>query len=352
MMTDAIPRRIAAIKDRLSAILSRKPEFSADPATHSFCRMRLQWLADSRAIDTAAEHALSGTSGYTAEQVLIIDEGDNPLTTAELIIAAYITGTALRIKTRNHCDWLNMLCGQPGTDSVTCEFAGPEQHDTALLHSADTVVVTGSNALIRHWRKITPPPVRLIENGPKISAMIICGTDLPAPELILWDTCLFLREVNDSPRFILLDSPMMAERLYSSLSQVLNELPCLPQHTRLHQMVKARELSLRHVLAPDLRPPVYSTASGWGLTLRRTFEPAHWLPYGFNLITGDPAEHLKMAARYRPGQLQTLGCYGRQDLLPLRASRFSRHCDCGQMHNPPFSFSALITPVQNDIRLR
>lgn len=329
MMTDAASPRIAAIKDHLSDILSRKPVFSADPATHSFCQMRLQWLADTRAIDTAAESTLSGTQWYAAERVLIIDNGYNPLTTAELVIAAYITGTAVRIRTRNHSDWLTMLCGQPGADNIICEFADPAQSDAALLRNTDSVVVTGSDALIRHWRKITPPHIRLTENGPKISAMAICGSDLPAPELILWDTCLFFRGVSNSPRFILLDSPMMAERLYSSLSQVLDELPRLPQHIRLLQMVKARELTLRHVLAPDFRPPVYSAVSGWGLTLQREFEPAHW-----------------------PGQLQTLGCHGRPDLLPLRESRFLRHCNTGQMHNQPFSFSALITPVQNDIRLR
>lgn len=352
MMTDAVSPRIAAIKDHLSEILSRKPVFSADPATHSFCQMRLQWLADTRAIDTAAESALSGTQWYAAERVLIIDNGYNPLTTAELVIAAYITGTAVRIRTRNHSDWLTMLCGQPGAGNIICEFADPAQSDAALLRNTDSVVVTGTDALIRHWRKITPPHIRLTENGPKISAMAICGSDLPAPELILWDTCLFFRGVSNSPRFILLDSPMMAEQLYSSLSQVLDELPRLPQHIRLLQMVKARELTLRHVLAPDFRPPVYSAVSGWGLTLQREFEPAHWLPYGFNLIAGDPAEHLKLAARHWPGQLQTLGCHGRADLLPLRASRFLRHCNTGQMHNQPFSFSALITPVQNDIRLR
>ncbi|RUT66763.1 hypothetical protein CKG00_10485 [Morganella morganii] len=87
-MTKTIPLHITAIKDRLSAILSRKPVFSADPATHSFCQMRLQWLADTRAIDTAAEKAFSGTQWYAAERILIIDNGCNPLTTAELISPA------------------------------------------------------------------------------------------------------------------------------------------------------------------------------------------------------------------------------------------------------------------------
>lgn len=66
---------------------------SGCPATHSFCQMRLQWLAATCAIVTAAEHALSDSHWYAAQRVLIIDNGHNPLTTAELVITAYITGT-------------------------------------------------------------------------------------------------------------------------------------------------------------------------------------------------------------------------------------------------------------------
>ncbi|GAA0345759.1 acyl-CoA synthetase [Morganella psychrotolerans] len=352
MMTDEIRQRISAVKAWLSDPQTRKLLFSADPATQSFCQLRLQWLADSNALEHQAEKDLGLAPWLAPEQILIIDDGCNPLSTLDTFLTACLTGSAIRIKTRHHREWLITLCRHLDPGNTRYDVVCPGLSDAALLRGTDTVIPAGDDALIRHWRTITPSYIRLIESAPKISAMAICGADLPAPELILWDTCLFSQQVNSSPRFILLDSPMIAERLYLSLVQLLDELPRLPESVRLLQMAKSKELTLRHILTPPLKPAAYSPGSGWGITLQRTFDPDQFLPYGFNLIAGDTQENLKRAAKHWPGQLETLSYHGRTDLPAIKASRFTRHCAAGQMHNHPLCLSSTVTFIADDNRAK
>lgn len=351
-MTDEIRQRIRAVKAWLSTPATRKLQFSADPATQSFCQLRLQWLTDSNALEHQAEKELGQTPWMAPEQVLIIDDGCNPLSALNTFLAASLTGSRVRIKARHHREWLVTLCRHLDPDNTRYDVVCPGLSDTALLSGTDTVIPAGNDALIRHWRAVTPPHIRLIESAPKISAMTICGADLPAPELILWDTCLFSQQVNSSPRFILLDSPMIAERLCLSLTQLLDELPRLPESVRLLQMAKTKELTLRHILTPTLKPAAYSPCSGWGITLQRTFDPDRFLPYGFNLITGDTEENLKQAAKHWPGQLETLSYHGRTDPAAIKASRFTRYCAAGQMHNHPLCLSSTVTFITDESKAK
>lgn len=333
-MKPQLPERLLKIRSWIASCIQSEMQFSSDPATQQFCLSRLHLWCSTDLPEQKIERELAGKSWRPPGRLLLVISEKYPLGTLEGFLAAYLIGSRMRIKARHSRPWLESLRQALDLSDDECQISDWQSHqqsDEQLLQGVDTVLLAGGEALIHHYRKITPAHIRLIELGPKISGMAILGHQLPPMEKILTDVCLFLQQVCSSPRFILLDSELAAEQLYQQLQHVLDRLPRLAEDERIAQLAKARELTMYQKLTSDWGKIDYSESSGWGVTLSRHFSPELWLPKGFQLIVSPVDISLSDAQSRWPGRLQTLGYWG--DISDLQHGGFTRYCPIGRMHD-------------------
>ena len=331
-MITPMPQRLDKIKQWLGQCAQLGFQFSADPATQAFCLTRLQQLSTGDLLEQKVEKELSGRCWQPPRRLLFIISEKDPLGTMEGFLVAYLLGSKMRIKARHSLDWLILLRQELGLSANDCEiydWQSQQQDDRQLLSGVDTVLLAGGESLIRHYRAITPVHIRLIELGPKLSAIVLFGQQLPAIDTIIKDTCLFLQQVCSSPRFILVEDENVAEQLYSQLQSRLEQLPLLPDSQRLLQLTKVRELAMRYILQPD-SGKVANSHSGWAVALTRSFSPEFWFPNGFQIIVGPVEQNLNYAEQRWPGRLQTLGYWGKPSCPEIGS--FTRYCPVGRMH--------------------
>lgn len=308
-------------------------QFSTDPATQQFCLSRLNLWCTSNLPEQKIQQELEGRCWRPPHRLLLVISEKDPLGTLEGFLAAYLIGSHMRIKARDSRDWLVSLRHELGLSEEECEiedWQSHQQNDRRLLQGVDAVLLAGGEALIKHYREITPAHIRLIELGPKMSGIAISGRSQPSVEDIITDTCLFLQQVCSSPRFILLDDEQVAAKLYRQLQQSLDTLPQLPESDRIVQLSKSRELTMFYAINPSAGKVDYSEISGWGITFSRHFNPELWLPKGFQLILSPINTSLSDAQSRWPGRLQTLGYAG--DISLFESYRFTRYCPIGRMH--------------------
>lgn len=211
---------------------------------------------------------------------MVISETD-PLGTLEGFLAAYLIGCRIRIKARDSLPLLETLRQTLGLSESECEIENwnsQNQDDARLLKGVDVALLAGGDSLIRHYRSVAPSYIRLVELGPKLSAMAILGDEPPPLDRLLADICLFLQGVCSSPRFIAIEKKRTAERLFTLLASRLDALPPLPDDIRLGQLAKVRTLSMQSLLSSDCFKIVHSEASGWTVTLSTGLSPEVWLP--------------------------------------------------------------------------
>lgn len=357
-MSDGINARLAKVKGWLGKIASSGWHFSSDPATQTFCLARIAALASSDLLERKLNAELAGRRWRPPHRLLLVISETDPLGTLEGFLAAYLIGSRIRIKARISLPLLDELRQTLALSEEECEIGdwhSREQDDARLLDDVDTVLLAGGEALIRHYRAVAPAHVRLVELGPKLSAMMILGETAPPIERLLTDVCLFLQGVCSSPRFILVEEENVAAQLYQTLVSRLDALPRLPTEDRLRQLVKAQALSFQHMLNPGQDKVCHSVLSGWGVTLSNEFSPKDWLPQGIPLIHGQVEQHLEQARQRWLGKLQTLGYWGTQNASGYVG--FTRYCPIGNMHRRSvlaprdgvFTLSALVTFIDEDI---
>ncbi len=310
--------------------------FSDDPATDAFCRERLQAFQDLPLLRRTLREAFGKHTWRPLGMLLLVISESDPLGTLSGFLGAFLTGNRMRLKARRSLTLLQHLKDALSLPDEACtilDWESAGQDDRALLRGVDGVVLAGGEDLIRHYRRVTPASVRLIEFGPKLSALVLdpAGEEAFPLDTLVAETTLFLQEVCSSPRFILLPDPTKGQRLLEALRPRLSLAPTLPLEQRLAQFAKARELALRQSVA------VHDPHSGWGITLTPCLAPDLWLPKGFQIITGPLRLSLDRAAALWPGRLQTVGYWGREPTPDL--SPFTRICPLGVMHCRPLSAS-------------
>lgn len=352
-MIASLVQRIMRLKQWLAKCATSNWQFSPDPATQAFCLSRLHQLSHSNLIEQKVSRELGQSPWRAPNRLVIIVSETDPLGTLEAVLAGYIIGCKMRVKARISLDWLQQLSTDLALSQQDCEiydWQSDSQNDEQLLTGVDMVLLAGGEALIRHYRQVTPPHIRLIELGPKISAMAITGKQLPQFESIINDTCLFHQQVCSSPRFILLDQLSTAQRLYQYLCQRIDLLPPLATETRLQQMAQIETLKLSMPFQSQHEDFHFSPNSGWAIGCQSHFDPSRWVVKGFQLIVSPLNEGLSIAEQHWPGRLQTLGYSGELHQLRREALSFTRYCPIGTMHQRPalaahdgfFMLSALV----------
>ena len=352
-MNPLIEARITRIQRCLADCVTESWQFSLDAATQAFCLARLSEISHSSVLQEKFERELGDKSWRAPTRLLIVVSESDPLGTLEALLAAYLIGSKIRIKTRISTQWLQIIRQRLDLNEDECqilEWDSQHQDDTQILDGIDTILLAGGDALIRHYRQVTPSHIKLIELGPKISGMAIAGTSLPDIDLLLRDFYLFQQQVCSSPRFILLENAESAAELYQQLSARLDALSVLPDALRLQQMAQYQSLKLTEALNPTEFSARYSKTTGWGITYQTQFNPSTWLPAGFQLVVAPIEESLTLAQSQWVGQLQTLGYHGSLRHLPLHHHSFTRYCPIGSMllrpmsaaHDGFFMLSALV----------
>lgn len=335
-----IEARITRIQRCLADCVTENWQFSTDAATQAFCLARLSELSRSSSLLDKFHHELGDKPWRAPKRLLIVVSEGDPLGTLEALLAAYLIGSKIRIKTRLSTQWLQAIRQRLDLDEDGCqilEWDSQHQDDTQILDGIDTILLAGGEALIRHYRQVTPPHITLIELGPKISGIAITGKSLPDIDLLLRDFCLFQQQVCSSPRFILLENAKSAAELYQQLSTRLDALSVLPAALRLQQMAQYQSLKMTEALNPTEFPTRYSKTTGWGITYQTQFNPSEWLPAGFQLVVAPVEESLALAQRQWVGQLQTLGYHGSLRHLSIDNYSFTRYCPVGSMLLRPLS---------------
>ncbi|MGO2305200.1 MAG: acyl-CoA reductase [Providencia sp.] len=352
-MMEQVVTRIANIQKCLVDCVSEQWQFSKDSATQAFCLSRLAHLSQSDSIKDKFEQELGGRNWRPPHRLLIVVSENDPLGTLEALLAAYLIGCKIRIKSRLSTQWLQVLRQRLGLSDDECqirEWDSQSQDDSQILLGVDTILLAGGETLIRHYRQVAPANIKLVELGPKISGMAIIGDVLPPIDFLLQDFCLFQQRVCSSPRFILLDKPECADELYQQLKVKLDTLSVLPDTLCLQQMVQYQNFKFTQFLNKTAFPACYSGATGWGLTYQTEFNPTQWLPVGFQLVVAPIAESLGKIKQQWAGQLQTLGYQGELRHLSLNSYSFTRYCPIGSMllrpmnaaHDGFFMLSALV----------
>lgn len=356
-----IHKRLRQLIKGLEIWLAADPRysFSSDASTNLFCR---SWLEKLTARPDLLEAKISGELGSKCwrpmGRVLVVVSERDVLGTALALFGGYLTGNRLRIKARATASLLAELAAAIGINADECEvldWDSKDQDDAKLLEDVQTVVLAGSERLIAHYRKITPPQIRLVEFGPKLSVAAIGKTavekDLEGiAGALISDVCLFLQEVCSSPRFILVEDDATAASLYTLLEKKLPLLPKLSEDIRLKQALLARQRGTLNNLFKSKAKTSFCAESGWAVTLDREFTPESWLYKGFTIISGSIQQHLAIAAERWPGALQTLGLagfnYGSAENreggcvfsdIPeyMPDAGFTRICPLGKMHERP-----------------
>lgn len=339
-MNSQIEARITRIQRCLADCVAENWQFSPDTATQAFCLARLSEICRSSSLQDKLHRELGDKHWREPTRLLIVVSESDPLGTLEALLAGYVIGSKIRIKTRLSTQWLQTIRQRLALSDDECqilEWDSQHQDDVQILNGIDTILLAGGDALIRHYRQVTPSHIKLIELGPKISGMAIVGNSLPDLDLLLRDICLFQQQVCSSPRFILLDNPECAAELYQQLRAKLDVLSILPDTRRLQQMAHYQSLKLTEAMNPTEFPAIYSKTTGWGLTYQTQFNPSEWLPAGFQLVVAPIEESLALTQRQWVGQLQTLGYHGSLRHLPLENYSFTRYCPIGSMLRRPMS---------------
>ncbi|MBG2710606.1 acyl-CoA synthetase [Proteus mirabilis] len=339
-MTEAMHVRLANIKQCLIHCINENWLFSDDPLTQAFCLERLTQWAYSDILEQKVTNELGDKCWRAPNKLLIVVSEKDPLGTLEALLAGYLIGSPIRIKARLSTQWLYLLRTYLGLTENECEildWSSENQNDELVLNGVEAILLAGGDALIQHYRKVTPVQIKLIELGPKISAMAILGSSLPDISLILKDVCLFRQQVCSSPRFILLENENCAQQLYQQLSIALPSLPPLPEAVKLQQMAQAHEYLLSRDLFNNEKPTLYDADSGWAITYQTQFAPQYWLNFGFQLIVGSVAHHLQLTQKTWFARLQTLGYHGSLSSISPQQYGFTRYCPIGSMHFRPMT---------------
>lgn len=339
-MTETIHIRLTNIKRCLIRCINENWLFSDDPLTQAFCLERLTQWAYSDILEQKVANELADKCWRAPNKLLIVVSEKDPLGTLEALLAGYLIGSPIRIKARLSTQWLYLLRAYLGLSENECEildWSSETQNNELVLSGVEAILLAGGDALIQHYRKVTPAQIKLIELGPKISAMAIWGDSLPDTSLILKEVCLFRQQVCSSPRFILIENENCAQQLYQRLSIALPSLPPLPETLKLQQMAQVHEYSLSRDLLNNEKPTCYDANSGWAITYQTQFAPQYWLNFGFQLIVGSVEHHLQLAQKQWFARLQTLGYHGSLSPISPQQYCFTRYCPIGAMHSRPMT---------------
>lgn len=315
--------------------------FSEDPFTDLFCRDYLQNHVTLQKLQEKVQVELGISPWQPLGKLLIIVSENDILGNLLALFSGYLTGNRMIIKARVSTNLLQSVKDKLALtdDELTLmDWKGGAQDDEALLKDLDGLLLAGSLPLIQHFRKITPHPIRLIEFGPKLSAIAICGeiTDPQSVfiEKIIQDVTLFSQRVCSAPRFILVESNNLANKLMADIDQRLATMSPLDDETKLVQSYRYQELLLLSRVTQSDTAVAYSDQSGWGATLSHEINPKLWFTHGFHIIEGDVNQHLQTANKLWRRQLQTLGIAGHP---PQNPQGFTRLCPIGKMHYRPLT---------------
>lgn len=321
-----------------------------DQFTAAFCRRRVTALADERVLQAKLDADL-GAPGLRGWQpighVLAVVTEEDHLGVVAAMVAAALTGNKLTLKARRHLGVLHRLRDAIGWTAQQCRIAdwsSSGQDDAALLRGVQGVLLAGSEALIRHYRCVTPPGVRLIEYGPRTSAALL--QSWPQDEQgqsalvagLISDTVLFGQSVCSSPQWVSVPDGATAHALLDVLQPRLDDLPPLSEQDRLLQWRAIQELTLMQRLQPDLRL-IWSQRSGWAALIASPAD-AFCLPKGFRVIVG--AGEL---AGTHEAMLQTLGTWPNPMPQAHPSAAFHR-CPLGHMHE-----RSLVAPHDGEFEL-
>lgn len=345
-MTSDIRRSPAEVAHALRVSLERWQDDwpVADAATAAFCRQRIKTLAGEAVLTAKLQADLGERPWRPLGHVLAVISENDHLGVIAALVAAALTGNRLTLKSRSSQPALQVLRDALGWDDDACritDWDSRAQRDDELLAGVDGVLMAGSDDLIRHYRQVTAPGVRLIEYGPQMSAAGIAEWPASAAlqdaciDALVRDTTLFMQNVCSSPQFVLVPDEATAQAVFAALSARLAGLPPLPEEVRLVQSLKARELTLLVRLGEAVKLEV-NGETGWGVSIS-AMNPANWLPRGFRLVvTG--------AATIPAPILQTFGIWPTPDAFsanfpadfPNDVPVYHRCC-LGRMHERPLS---------------
>ncbi|MFC5769507.1 acyl-CoA reductase [Thauera sinica] len=337
-MSAALKRSPAEVARALRKWLTSLPADwpPADTATTAFCRQRLERLADEAVLTAKVAADLGSRPWRPLGHVLAVVSENDHLGVVAALMAAALTGNRLTLKSRAGLAALRSLRDALGWDEAACRIAdwsSEGQNDAELLAGVDGVVLAGSEALIRHYRRAAAQRVRLIEYGPQMSAACIAEWPVSTTEqaacidALIRDTTLFLQNVCSSPQFVLTPGAAAAEALFAALAARLAVMPPLPEEIRLQQSIKAQELRLLARLGEPVDVAL-DAGTGWAVT-RSPSDVAYWMPRGFRLIVGG-LEKLQEPSL----PLQTLGIWPSPAVGPVEAAALHR-CRLGRMHERP-----------------
>lgn len=340
-MTGSFRRSPAEVASALRLCLERWQDDwpVADAATAEFCRQRIRMLADEKVLTAKLHTDLGDRSWRPLGHVLAVISENDHLGVIAALVAAALTGNRLTLKSRSSQPALQVLSDALGWNDDACRIADWDsraQCDDELLSGVDAVLMAGSADLIRHYRQVAAPGVRLIEYGPQMSGA--CIAEWPASaalqnaciDALVRDTSLFMQNVCSSPQFVLVPDKATAHAVFAALAARLACLPPLPEDIRLRQLLKASELALLVRLGEVVKVEV-NAETGWGVSIS-ALHPADWLPRGFRLV---------IAGAARPATiLQTFGVWPTADAcsanFPDDVLVYHR-CSLGRMHERPLN---------------
>lgn len=308
---------------RVQRFLASEPPLPAfDARTLAFCRARLAEVAAALPAKLASE--IGARPHRPLGRVLVVVAEHDVMGTLAAVVAAHATGNRVRVKARATRSLLVALAEALAIeDCEILDWDSRVQDDAAVLDGVDGVLLAGGDELIRHYRRVTPPGVRLIELGPKLSCAAI-GTgagDLDGvADALVTDVTLFGQGVCSSPQWILADDEAIVPHLRARLARC----PVLAEETRLLQHARGEALRLRARLGEAIAVELDAT-TGWGITVSRSLDDR--LPKGFAIVLGIAGQLAELARRHRR-ELQTLGVAGH---VP-DAAGFTHVCPIGRMH--------------------
>lgn len=310
-----------------------------DAHTAAFCRRRVSALADEAVLQAKLHGDLGGASARAWRplgHVLAVVTEEDHLGVVAAMVAAALTGNSLTLKARRHLTVLHQLRDALGWTDAQCRIADWDslgQDDESLLKGAQGVLLAGGEALIRHYRRVTHPGVRLIEYGPRSSAALVQSWPADPHEqstlvsALVHDTVLFGQAVCSSPQWVLVPDVAVAQALLQALQPQLDALPPLAEGERLLQWRTVQELTLMQGLNAGIQV-AWSAHSGWAAAITELAD-ADRLPRGFRLIVGDMA-----CLTQQDNMPQTLGVW--PDAASVRADAHAFHCcTLGRMHERP-----------------
>lgn len=310
-----------------------------DAATAAFCRQRIVALADPSVLAAKLRNDLGDPAQRAWRplgHVLAVVTEEDHLGVIAAMVAAALTGNRLTLKARHNLAALHGLREALGWGEAECRIADWPSHaqdDAQLLQGVQGIVLAGGEALIRHYRSVARPGVRLIEYGPRLSAALL--THWPASmdgqarcvAALVRDTALFRQAVCSAPQWVVVPDADAARQLFDALAAQLDAMPPLPEADRLMNWRVAQEMTLAQRLGAQAQA-AWSVQSGWAVSLTG-WDMAWRLPRGFRVLVGG----LDRLAGLEPA-LQTLGVW--PDAASVRPHSTAFHCcTLGRMHERP-----------------